>query len=261
MALEELFGLNERVMMVVGASSGLGAQCALAFARAGAKVALVARRRDKLEAHERELRALGARTLVVEADATNDVDVAQAVDRVEAELGPLYGVLNAAGLARLGRAERHKRESWDECIAVNLTAAFVISQQAGVRMIARQSGGRIIHISSILGRGANPVHRNVGYVAAKGGVDNLVRQLAVEWAPHRITVNAIAPGFFPTEMTIDPSHGGMDPQMEATIRLHTPMGRTGEVREIETAALFLAAPASSYVTGAIVPVDGGWTAW
>ncbi len=83
----------------------------------------------------------------------------------------------------------------------------------------------------------------------------------MEWAPHRITVNAIAPGFFPTEMTVDPAHGAMDAQMEATIRTHTPMGRTGEVHEIETAALFLAAPASSYVTGVILPVDGGWTAW
>jgi NAD(P)-dependent dehydrogenase (short-subunit alcohol dehydrogenase family) len=261
MALEELFGLRDRVMLVIGASSGLGAQCALAFARAGAKVALVARRRDRLEVQEQALRALGATTLVVEADVANDADVTRAFDRVEQHLGPIYGVLNAAGLSRLGRAERHKRQSWDECIAVNLTAAFVISQQAASRMIAQQRGGRIIHISSVLGRGANPVHRNVGYVASKGGTDNLVRQLAVEWAPHAITVNAIAPGYFPTEMTVDPARGEMDAQMEATIRTHTPMGRTGEVREIETAALFLAAPASSYVTGVILPVDGGWTAW
>jgi gluconate 5-dehydrogenase len=260
-ALDELFGLKDRVMVVFGASSGLGAQCALAFARAGARVALVARRRDKLEEQERALRALGASTLVIEADVTRDEDVVRAFDQVEQGLGPLYGVLNAAGLARLGRAERHKRLSWDQCIAVNLTAAFVISQQAAQRMIARQSGGRIIHISSVLGRGANPVHNNVGYVAAKGGADNLVRQLAVEWAPHRITVNAIAPGYFPTEMTVDPTTGQMEPQMEATIRQHTPMRRTGEVHEIETAALFLAAPASSYVTGVILPVDGGWTAW
>jgi len=239
----------------------LRCRIAVAFARAGAKVGLVARRRDRLEAQEKELRALGASTLVVEADVTEDEDVVRAFDQVERALGPVYGVLNAAGLAKLGRAERHKRQSWDECVAVNLTAAFVISQQAGARMIARQSEGRIIHISSILGRGGNPVHRNVGYVASKGGTDNLVRQLAVEWAPHRITVNAIAPGFFPTEMTVDPSHGAMDAQMEATIRAHTPMGRVGELQEIETAALFLSAPASSYVTGVILPVDGGWTAW
>src|SRR4051794_38986698 len=115
MALSELFGLNDRVMLVVGASSGLGAQCALAFARAGAKVALVARRRDKLEAQERALQALGATTLVVEADAADDAAVARAFDQVETKLGPLYGVLNAAGVSRLGRAERHKRQSWDEC--------------------------------------------------------------------------------------------------------------------------------------------------
>src|SRR3954469_7807912 len=113
MALEELFGLKDRVMLVVGASSGLGAQCALTFARAGAKVALVARRRDRLEAQERALQALGASTLVVEADVSRDADVARAFEQVEERLGPVYGVLNAAGLARLGRAERHKRQSWD----------------------------------------------------------------------------------------------------------------------------------------------------
>lgn len=258
--LEQLFGLSGRVMVVVGASSGLGAQCARAFAKAGATLVLVARRKDRLEAEATSLRELGARVAVCEADATDEAALGRAFDAALA-LGPLYGVLNAAGVARLGRAERHKREAWDHCIAVNLTAAFLVSQQAGARLIAQGLGGRVIHVSSVLGRGANPVHKNVGYVAAKAGVDNLVRQLAVEWAAHGITVNAIAPGFFPTEMTVDPANGEMTPEALASIRVHTPMGRTGELSEIETAALFLAAPASSYVTGTSVAVDGGWTAW
>lgn len=259
--LNELFGLQGRVAMVVGASSGLGAQCAQAYARAGAAVALVARRRDRLQAQAEALRAQGVRTCVVDADITDDAAVARAVETVEAELGPIYSLLNAAGLSRLGRAERHRRDRWDQVVAVNLDAAFVLSQQVGLRMIERGEGGRIIHISSVLGRGGSPVHRNVGYCASKGAVDNMVRQLAVEWAQHGITVNALAPGFFPTEMTVSPGSEAMDPEMEATIRTFTPMGRTGELGEIESALLFLTAPASSYVTGVVLPVDGGWTAW
>jgi NAD(P)-dependent dehydrogenase (short-subunit alcohol dehydrogenase family) len=258
--LEQLFGLSGRVMVVVGASSGLGAQCVRAYAKAGATLLLVARRKERLEAEAAALRELGAHVAVCEADATDEHALGRAFDAALA-LGPLYGVLNAAGVARLGRAERHKRAAWDECLAVNLTAAFLVSQQAGARLIAQGRGGRVIHVSSVLGRGANPVHKNVGYVAAKAGVDNLVRQLAVEWAPHGITVNAIAPGYFPTEMTVDPAHGELNPEALALSRAHTPMRRIGELHEIETAALFLAAPASSYVTGSSVVVDGGWTAW
>lgn len=259
--LDEVFGQRGRVAMVVGASSGLGARCARALAGAGADVALVARRGDRLRAEAEALRGLGVRTCAIEADVTDDDAVARAVAETEDALGPIDVALNAAGLSRLGRAERHTRARWDDVMAVNLDAAFVWSQQVGARMIARGEGGRLIHISSVLGRGASPVHRNVGYCASKGAVDNLVRQLAVEWAPHGITVNALAPGFFPTEMTVDAARGEMDPQMQARIETFTPMGRTGELHELDSALLFLAAPASSYVTGVILPVDGGWTAW
>lgn len=261
MGLQELFGLDGRVVMVVGASSGIGAECARAFATAGASVALVARRRQRLEQEAARLQELGATTAIVEADVTDDAAVAAAVAQVENELGPIYCLLNSAGMARLGRAERQTRERWDQVMAVNIDAAFILSQQVARRMIERGDGGRIIHISSVLGRGASPVHNQIGYTASKGAMDNMVRQLAVEWARHNITVNALAPGFFPTELTIDPEVGGVSQEMVDRISTFTPMARLGELQELQSATLFLAAPSSSYVTGVILPVDGGWTAW
>jgi gluconate 5-dehydrogenase len=261
MQLEALFGLRDRVALVTGASSGLGAEAARALALAGAHLGLVARRQDRLEALGRELGAHGGRCCPAAADVTDAEALKTALDRIEAELGPVDILVNGAGIAPLGRAEHHTRQKWDAALAVNLTAAFEVSQLVAARWIERGSPGRIIHISSVIGSGGNPVHRAVGYAASKGGLDNLVRHLAVEWARHGINVNAIAPAYFPTEMTVDPELGDVAEDQKARMRQFTPLDRLGRPGEIETAVLFLAAPASSYVTGAIIPVDGGWTAW
>ena len=259
--LEELFGLRGKVALVTGASSGLGPEAARALARAGADIGLVARRQDRLEVVAAELAVYGVRACVAPADVTRKGEISDAVDRVEAELGPIHILVNGAGIAPLGRAERHTRENWDAAIAVNLTAAFELSQLVGQRMIERGHGGRIIQLSSVVGLGANPVHRTLGYAAAKGGLNSLTRQLAVEWAKYDITVNALAPAYFPTEMTIDPRFGEVRADHRERMEAFTPMARLGRPDEIASAVLFLAAPASSYVTGAILPVDGGWSAW
>jgi NAD(P)-dependent dehydrogenase (short-subunit alcohol dehydrogenase family) len=261
MGIDELFGLRGKTALVVGASSGLGAECARALASAGANVAIAARRADRLEELAQELQALGVEALPLAADASDDDAMQRAVDAAEAQLGPIWALVNSAGISRLSGALKHTRGKWDQVVAINLTAAFVMSQQVARKMVERGEPGRIVHISSVLGRGASPIHNQVGYVAAKGGVDNLTRQLAVEWAPHGITVNAIAPGYFPTELTVDPDSGGLDAEFEAAVRRLTPLGRPGKLGEIRSALLYLTAPASSYVTGSIVPVDGGWTAW
>jgi NAD(P)-dependent dehydrogenase (short-subunit alcohol dehydrogenase family) len=247
--------------MVVGASSGLGARSAQVLARAGAAVGIAARRRDRLDDVAESIHADGMPCIAVEADVTADGDVDRAFDAVEAQLGPVSIVVYASGVSPLGRAEKHTRKKWDDAPAVNLTGAFEVSQCAGQRMIVRGEGGSIIHIGSVIGLGASPVHRSVGYASTKGGLVNLTRQLAVEWTRHSIRVNAILPGYFATELTVDPRHGDIEPDQKARIEGFTPMGRIGRIEEIDTAVAFLAAPASSYVTGALIPVDGGWTAW
>lgn len=260
-SLEAIFSLKGQTALVTGSSSGLGVVMARALAKAGANVALLARRKDRLEAVAKELTELGVRSLALQADVTDEKALDAAVERAEQELGPIHVLVNAAGVSPLGRAERHSRDKWDQAFAVNVTGVFLASQAVGKRMIARGGPGRIIQISSVMARGANPVHKVVGYAASKGAVDNLTRQLAIEWAQYGITVNAIAPGYFPTEMTIDPAHGEVNAEQRALIEQLTPMHRLGHLEEIESAVLFLAAPASSYVTGVVLPVDGGWTAW
>lgn len=259
--LAALFGLEGRVVAVAGASSGLGVECARAVAKAGAHVGLVARRRDRLYTVAAELRTLGAKVSIVAADVTETDAIRAAYDHIESDLGAIDILINSAGRAEPSRAERHARAKWDRVIALNLTAAFELSQKIAQRWIEARRGGRIVHLSSVIGQVGNPVHRTVGYAASKGGLNSLVRQLAIEWVQHGIAVNAIAPGYFPTEMTIDPAHGDVAPEQAEMMRRFTPMGRLGRPGELETAVLFLTAPATSYVTGVILPVDGGWTAW
>lgn len=259
--LEDLFSLRGQVALVTGASSGLSAQIARALAKAGANLGLVARRKDRLEALAQELQQKGVRTCVAPADVTKTHELTAALDRVEAELGPLDLLVNGAGVAPLSRAEKHTRDKWDQALALNLTAAFEASQLVARRWIERKRGGRIIQVSSVIGFGGNPVHKAVGYSASKGALNNLTRHLAIEWAPYGIAVNALAPSYFPTEMTIDPRHGDVSPEQQEAMRRFTPMDRLGRLEEIETAVLYLASPRSSYTTGAVVTVDGGWTAW
>ena len=259
--LEALFSLRGQVALVTGASSGLSAQVARALAKADASVGLVARRKDRLDALAAELGAKGVRTCVAPADVTDTEQLRGAIDRVESELGPLDILVNGAGVAPLGRAEKHTRAKWDNAIALNVTAVWEASQLVGQRWIERGRGGRIIQLSSVMGFGANPVHRSIGYAASKGALNNLTRHLAIEWAKHGIYVNALAPAYFPTEMTTDPRIGDVPSEHRAIMHQFTPMQRLGQLEEIDTAVLFLASPASSYVTGSVVMVDGGWTAW
>jgi NAD(P)-dependent dehydrogenase (short-subunit alcohol dehydrogenase family) len=257
-SVESLFGLHGRVAVVTGASSGLGVEFADALACAGADVALLARRADRLgevaaTLHER----YGVRALPVEVDITDRNKTAEAFARIRGELGAPWALVNNAGIAPTGRAEKQWPDEWDRTVELNMSALFQCSLLAAESM-REAGGGRIINVTSIFGRLGSSLFRVASYAASKGGAENLTRQLAVEWARDGITVNAIAPSWFPSEMTHDSL---VRDSIESKMASGNPMGRVGAEGELRTACLFLASPASSYVTGVVVPVDGGYTAW
>ena len=183
------------------------------------------------------------------------------MEKVRQKYNRIDILINNAGVAPVSRAERHSMGKWQQTLDVNLTAVFLCCQKVGKQMIERGQGGRIINISSVLGEGANSIHKTVGYAATKGAVTNMTRQLAVEWAPYGITVNALAPSWFPTEMITDPRDGRVQDDQRARMELFTPMGRLGQEGELLGAVIFLASPSASYITGTILHVDGGWRAW
>ena len=258
-SLESLFGLRGHVGLVTGASSGLGVECAHALALAGADVVLVARRADRCEKFAAELvKKYGVRAIGIGADVALEADLDRVIEISRAKIGDVDILVNNAGVSPTGRAENFKRESWDNAIAVNLTAPMMLSQRVARRLIETHQAGRIINMVSIYANLASSVYRLSAYCATKAGLANLTRQLAVEWAPHNILVNAIAPGWIPTEATEGGmAKGGNKERME----MFTPMNRVGQPEELRGAVIFLASAASSYVTGTVLSVDGGYQSW
>jgi len=258
-SLESLFSLKGHHALVTGASSGLGVECAKALAIAGADVGLVARRKDRVAQFAAELgKTHKVKAIGIGADVTRETDLDRIMAEGPAALGDIDILVNNAGVSPTGRAENFKREAWDEALAVNLTAPMMLSQRVARRLIETGKPGRIINMVSIYASVASSVYRLSAYAATKAALANLTRQLAVEWAAHGILVNAIAPGWIPTEAT----EGGIaKPGNKERMEAFTPMKRLGKADEIRGAVIFLASPAASYVTGSVIAVDGGYTAW
>ncbi len=247
-----LFDLTDRVALVTGASSGLGHRMARVLAGAGATVAATARRTDRLA----ELEATSDRIVAIPADLTVAAERERLVTEVAERLGPIDILVNNAGAVNATSIEQESLDDFSRMIELNLTASWHLMKMVGASMVERRRGS-IVNIASILGVvGATPA-KDSGYTAAKGGLVNLTREMGLQWARKGVRVNAICPGWFATEMIEDLTATDAG---TAFIETNTPMMRVGQVDEIDGALLLLASDAGSFMTGAVVMVDGGWTA-
>ena len=255
--LKSFFGLEGKVALVTGAGRGLGRAMALALGQAGADLALVSRTKEELREVNEKIRALDPerKVLSVPADLALSDEIPGLVDTVLAEFGRIDILVNNAGRNVRGPAENVAIEDWDGVVDLNLKSAFVMAQAVGRAMI-RQGYGKIINTASLTSFIGLP--NMVAYCASRGGVAQMTKALAVEWAKYGVRVNAIAPGYFMTKLT-EPLF--QDPERKKWILSKIPMGRTGDPeKDLSGVVVFLASPASDYITGQIIISDGGWMA-
>jgi len=252
----DLFNLAGRVAIVTGGSIGLGRQLAEGLAEMGAHLVLCARKKERCQQAAEELQQLGVRTLALGCDVKNPADVQAVVEAAFSQFGRIDVLVNNAGISWGAPVEEMSLEDWNKVIETNLTGTFLCAQAVGKVMI-KQGRGKIINIASVAGLGgAPPTLPAIGYHASKGGVISFTKDLACKWAMHNIQVNAIAPGWFPTHM----SNKVLDHNRDFFLS-QIPLRRFGNEHDLKGSAVFLASDASDYVTGHVLVVDGGQSAW
>jgi NAD(P)-dependent dehydrogenase (short-subunit alcohol dehydrogenase family) len=245
------FDLTGDVALVTGASSGIGRHIAGLLAGAGAKVALAARRADRLAEAAGEISAAGGHTFPIACDVTRSNSVANTVATVEKELGPLNILVNNAGVVVTKPVLEHTEQDWDYVLDTNLKGAWLMAREFAQHLVDRQRPGRIVNIASVLG--LRTIGRLPSYTAAKAGLIHLTRVLAMEFARYGVLVNAIAPGYVETDFNREFFRSETGKRLEARI----PLRRIGQPEDIDGAMLLLASPAGGYMTGSVIAVDGG----
>jgi len=251
MLTPDIFSLKGKVALVTGASGGLGRYFAMTLAKAGANVVVAARREEKIIQVATEIEEIGKRALAVKLDVTSRKNIKAAFDESERYFSTIDILVNNAGLSGREETLDISSEGWDEVMDTNLKGVWSVSQEAANRMIKTEVKGSIINISSILG--LRVMSGILSYSVSKAGVAQMTRALALEWARYGIRVNAIAPGYFETDLNRDMLRS----ELGEKIRKRIPQRRTGEVEELRGLLLLLASSASSYMTGQVIAIDGG----
>ncbi|GAN33409.1 MAG: SDR family oxidoreductase [Candidatus Brocadia sp. AMX2] len=250
----ELFSLRDKVALVTGAGKGLGKSMALALSESGAHVAVVSRTRSDIEATAREIQENGVKSIPIVADVTRQEEVTRMVEKVLSELKTIDILVNNVGTYVFGRCLESSLEDWHKMLEINLTSTYLCSKTVGQHLVEKQQG-KIINVSSALGIfGAGG---SAAYCASKGGVIQLTRALAIEWAKYNVTVNSIAPYSMETEMTKTMLE---DEKIKKAIISKIPLKRIGKPTDLSGVVVFLASKASDYITGQVISVDGGFSA-
>jgi NAD(P)-dependent dehydrogenase (short-subunit alcohol dehydrogenase family) len=259
MSVKQLFDLHGRTALVTGGSRGLGLQMAEALGELGARIALVARKRDELDEAIAHLGSAGVDATAIACDLSDVAAIAPMVDQAESALGPIDILVNNAGATWGAATVDLPLAAWRKVIDLNLTAMFLVTQEVGRRSMVPRRRGKIVNVASILGLGGGGLDERrpatLAYNTSKGGVVNFTRALAVEWGRHDINVNAIAPGFFPTRMT-----KGLLEMIGDDAAKRAPLQRMGGPEDLKGVVALLASDAGAFITGQIVAVDGGVTA-
>ncbi len=251
--MKNYLDVTGKIAVVTGASSGLGNAYAKALAENGAKVAAVARRIDRLTVLKEEIEAAGGECLPVICDVSDEQQVVAAVKQIIDHFGRIDILINNAGAIKVVPSTELTAADWQQVVDVSLTGYFYMARECGKNMIENKYG-RIINTCSMFGLIAGQRMPNLAYNATKGAIPNFTRSLAQEWAEHNITVNAIAPGMFPSEMMV------ITDDVKGLLQFRCPIGRPGQIEELLGQMLLFASSSSSYTTGQTIAIDGGWTA-